>query len=288
MSTIARWFIKRRNLMTAILMAGGGLGGLIGPLLISWIIYTYSWRDAYLLIGAGVFIIVVFSAQFLRRDPYKMGQVPYGEESKASATEPANTSGLSSKQALKTRKFWFFALIYFCIGFCLWTVLIHIVPYAIDRGISPEVAAIILSSMNGAQPVGSIMWGFVADRIGNSKVLVICLCCLFAVVFLLIPVVTPWLMGFIMIFIAFGLGGVSVTQSSMTAELFGMKSHGTILGYTVFTFSLGGAVGTFIGGAIFDSIGSYQIVFLLCGVLILAAITLAMIISQKRTIEITN
>ena len=83
MSTIARWFVKRRNLMTAAMMAGGGLGGLIGPPLVTWIVYTYSWREAYLYLGAGVFVFMVVSAQFLRRDPSKMGQVPYGHESGA-------------------------------------------------------------------------------------------------------------------------------------------------------------------------------------------------------------
>jgi len=282
MSTIARWFVKRRNIMTAVQMAGGGLGGLIGPLLITWLIYTYGWREAYLFIGAGVFVLVIVSAQFLRRDPYKMGQLPYGEEGKVAIKTPVDVSGLSSKQAFKTKKFWFFALIIFCVGFCLWTVMVHIVPYAINQGISPEQAALILSAMNGAQPVGSVVWGLVADRIGNRKVLVTCVCLLSAVIFLLLPLGNPWLIGFLVMVIALGLGGVSVTQSSITAELFGMRSHGTILGYTVFTFSVGGALGTYLAGALFDSTGSYQIIFLLCGALILAAVMMAMYLSRKR------
>jgi MFS family permease len=275
MSTIARWFVKKRNLMTAILMAGGGLGGLIAPPLITWLIYTFTWRDAYFFIGITVFIIMIIAAQFLRRDPSQMGQVPDGE-SKGSTWKPASdVSGLSSKQALLTKRFWLFATAIFCIGFCLWTIMIHIVPYAIDRGISPEIAALILASMNGAQPLGSILGGIIADKIGNAKTLLASICLISTVILLLLPIASPWIMSLIVMIVAFGLGGTSVVQSSMTAELFGMKAHGAILGYTVFTFSLGGAAGTYIAGLIFDFTSSYQWVFLLCGMLIFAAVLIA-------------
>lgn len=286
MSTITRWFVKRRNTMIAILMAGGGLGGLIGPPLITWLIYNYSWRQAFLFVGIGFFGLVILAAQFLRRDPYKMGQVPYGEESQKREKLSSDITGLSSKQAFKTKKFWFFGIAMFCVGFCLWTVMIHIVPYAIDKGISPETSAMILAAMNGAQPVGSILMGILADRIGSRNTLIICVCLLSAVVFLILPVANPWLIGFFVMIVAVGLGGVSVVQSSITAELFGMKSHGTILGYTVFAFSFGGAIGTYIAGAVFDSTGSYQSVFLLSGVLILAAVIMSILLNRIKKADV--
>jgi MFS family permease len=285
MSTIARWFVKRRNMMTAILMAGGGLGGIIGPPLITWIIYNYSWRQAFLFVGIGVFVLVVLAAQFLRRDPSKMGQVPYGEGGHTAGKTFSDVSGLSSKQAFRTGKFWLFAIIQFCIGFSLWTVLIHIVPFAIDRGISPETAAIVLAAMNGAQPVGSIFMGIIADKVGNRKVLVASLCLLSPVILLLLPVTNPWLIGLFVMLIAFGLGGTSVVQSSITAELFGMKSHGAILGYTVFAFSLGGAFGNYMAGAMFDLSGNYHLVFATCGVLVAAAIIIGAALSRVKKME---
>ncbi len=280
MSTIARWFVKRRNIMTAVLMTGGGLGGLIGPPLITWLIYTYTWQNAYLFIGIGVFVLTVLPAQFLRRDPSQMGQVPYGEKTLSEGKTFSSVSGLSPKQALQTRRFWLFAMAIFCIGFCLWTVMVHIVPYAIDRGVTPTVAARILAAMNAAQPVGSIVMGLVADRISNRRTLVTCVCLLSPVIFLVLPISNPWLLAFIVMIIAIGLGGISVVQSSITAELFGMKSHGTILGYTVFTFSVGGALGTFMGGSVFDSLGNYRVVFLLCGILVLAAILMVIFLNR--------
>jgi MFS family permease len=285
MSTIARWFVKRRNIMTAILMAGGGVGGLIGPPLITWLIYTYSWQQAFLFVGIGVFVLVILAAQFLRRDPYKMGQVPYGEASETKEKVPSNVLGLSLKQAFHTTKFWILEFIMVCYGFCSLTTLVHIVPYAIDRGISPATAAVILAVMNGAVPVSSIIVGLIADRIGTRRVFITCVCLLSAIMFLLLPVNIPWLLSLFVMIVSFGGGGISVIQSSMVAELFGMKAHGAILGCTTFAFTVGGAIGPFIAGAVFDSNGNYQLIFLLCGALVIAAIIMAISLNRIRKTE---
>jgi MFS family permease len=282
MSTVCRWFIKRRNIMTAMLMVGGGLGGLIAPPVITWIIYTYNWRDAFLIMGIGVFILMILAAQFLKRDPSKIGQVAYGEQSETPGRAPPGISGLSLKQALQTKKFWVFAALLFCYGFCISTPAVHIVPYAIDIGISPVNAAIILSLMNGMVPVGSIVVALIADRIGSRRAFMTCVCLLASIMLLLLPVTNRWLLSLFMMILSFGGGGLSVIQSTLLAELFGMKSHGVILGCIVFTFTIGGAAGPLIAASVYDSTGSYRWVFLLCGVLVVVAIILAIYMNRIR------
>jgi MFS family permease len=287
MSTVARWFIKRRNIMTAMLMVGGGLGGLVAPPLITWIIYTHSWQEAFLFVGIGVFILIILAAQLLRRDPSQMGQVPYGGASEIRGKTPSSISRLSLKQALYTKKFWFFTIAVFCIGFCNGVPSVHIVPYAIDLGISPATAAIILSVMNGAVPVGSIVVGLIADRISSRKAFMTCVCLLSSIMLLLLPVTSVWLLSFFVMILSFGSGGVAVLLSSLVAELFGMKSHGAILGCIVFSFTLGSAAGPFIAGSIFDSTDSYQWAFLISGFLIIAAIILTAYLNRIRKTEAT-
>jgi MFS family permease len=286
MSTIARWFVKRRNIATAVLFVGGGLGGFMGPPLITWLIYTYNWREAFLFVGIGVFAMIILGAQFLRRDPSKMGQVPYGEESQFRVDSPPKSGGLSMRQALLTKKFWIFIFLVFCIGFCAWTIMVHIVPYAIDAGISPSVAAIILSVLNGGMALGSVVVGLIADRVGSNKAFVTCVCLISVIMFLLLPVVSAWLLGIFVIILAFGLGGFSAVQSSMTAELFGMKAHGAILGSQLFILTLGGAVGTFLAGSIFDCTGNYRLILSLCMVLVAVAIILSVLLNRLRKTEV--
>jgi len=286
MSTIARWFVKRRNIATSVLFVGGGFGGFVGPPLITWLIYTHSWREAFLFVGIGAFIIIILAAQFLRRDPSQMGQVPYGKGSETKGWDaPINVSGLSIKQALNTRKFWLFAITGFCVGFCLNAPMVHIVPYAIDRGISPANAALILSSMNVALPVGSVTVGLIADRIGSRRAFLTCVCLLSAITLLSLPVTNPWLLGVFVTVLSLGAGGVVVLISSLIAELFGMKSHGAILGFLLFSCTIGNASGIVIAGYVFDATGSYLWVFLLCGIIVAVAITIAFLLNRIRKME---
>ena len=77
-STIARWFVKRRGMMTGIAVMGIGVGMLVMPPAVSWLISNCGWRNAYMVIGITVLILMVLAAQFLRRDPSQVGQLPYG------------------------------------------------------------------------------------------------------------------------------------------------------------------------------------------------------------------
>jgi MFS family permease len=285
MSTVARWFVKRRNIMSGIVMVGGGMGGLIGPPLITWLIYTHNWREAFLFIGIGAFFLIILFAQFLRRDPSQMGQIPYGEVSETKENVASNALRLSLKQAFYTTKFWLISLIMFCAGFCCMTIMVHIVPFAIDRGISPATAAVILSISNGTMPVGNIVVGLVADKIGSRRAFITCVFLLSSIMLFLLPVNSAWILSIFLIVLSFGAGGIAVILSSLVAELFGMKSHGTILGCIYFIFTLGGSAGPFIGGSIFDNTGSYQSVFLLCGFLVVLAIILALFLNRIRKTE---
>lgn len=73
LSTVARWFVKRRGIMTGIVIAGVGIGTLIVPPLANWLISLYDWRLSYIIVGSCILVIGVLAAQVLRRDPSKKG-----------------------------------------------------------------------------------------------------------------------------------------------------------------------------------------------------------------------
>jgi len=78
LSTVSRWFVKRRALMCGIVLSGVGIGVVIIPPLAAWLISIYSWRTSYIIVGIIVLVLVILAAQFLRRDPSQVGQLPYG------------------------------------------------------------------------------------------------------------------------------------------------------------------------------------------------------------------
>lgn len=173
LSTVARWFVKRRSLMSGVVLSGMGIGSLIAPPVISQLIVVHDWRLSFGILGVVALIFMVAGGQFLRRDPTKMGLVPYGKDEREEPKSASGTYGLSLKEAAGTAQFWLFFIGFFCYGFCLFAIMVHIVPHAIDLGISTATAANILALMGGASIVGNLALGNLGDRIGNRWVYVI-------------------------------------------------------------------------------------------------------------------
>jgi MFS family permease len=275
-STVTRWFVKRRGIMTGIVAAGIGAGTLIMAPISDWLISVYDWRVSYLILGSIAMVIGIITAQFLRRDPSQMGLVPYGQnESRVENTSSSVTEGLSLKETVATRQFWMLAIVFFSLGYNIFAVTVHIVPHIIDLQISATTAALILAVSGGIQAVGGILLGGIADKVGNRRVLIIGFILISASMFWLLPIKSVWMFYLFAVIYGIGVSGGGIMEPIIVAELFGIKSHGLILGVVSFVFTIGGAVGPFVTGYLYDLNGNYQIAFLLCAVLAVVAIILA-------------
>ena len=91
-STTARWFVKRRGMMTGFVVAGQGIGTLIAPPVANQLISVYGWRTSYIILGVTVFIVIVLAAQYMRRDPEQKGLVPYGQNGSEKCTLQSKTN----------------------------------------------------------------------------------------------------------------------------------------------------------------------------------------------------
>jgi len=264
LSTIARWFAKKRGTMSGIVKAGTGTGMLIMPIVASRLISTYSWRNAYIVIGIIGLVIIMSAAQFLKRDPGQMGQLPDGEEKSNAGSLNSAEGGFFLREATHLRQFWTICAVYFLVLFCAQTILVHITPHAEDLGISAANAASIISIIGGASIVGRLTMGCAGDRIGNKSSLIICFVILLAA-FLWLQLANELWMSYLFAAI-YGVahGGFFALISPMVAELFGMGSHGVILGIVFFSGTTGGAIGPVLAGHIFDITSSYQPAFLIC------------------------
>ncbi len=79
LSTVARWFVKRRGIMSGIVKVGTGIGILVMPIISARLIALTDWRTTLIITGSILFVGVVAGAQLLRRDPARMKLRPYGE-----------------------------------------------------------------------------------------------------------------------------------------------------------------------------------------------------------------
>ncbi len=274
MSTVSRWFVQRRSMMIGIVMAGGGIGTLITPPIANWLISTQGWRTSYIILGSVVLVLIFLAAQFLKRDPAQVGQRSYGENKGDESKLKVVTEGFSLKKTVHTSQFWMLFSINFCLGFSAYVFIIHIAPHAIDLGISATTAAYILAIEGGLSIVGRAAMGTAADRIGNKPTLIIGFILLAIVLFWLVPAAEVWILY--LLAAVFGLAfGVGAVVPPLTAGLFGLGSHGLILGVTTFGYTIGAALGPFLAGYMFDATGSYQGAFLVCAGLSIAGIVLA-------------
>jgi MFS family permease len=261
LSTTARWFVKRRGMMTGIIKVGTGVGMLIMPLVINGLITAYNWRTAFVVLGAAVLFFYCSGSQFLVRDPGKMGLAPDGGKHGHPFDQAAPERGLTLQEAARTVQFWTMCFAFFVVLFCAITVLMHLVTHAIDLGIAPTNAAAALSALGGASIVGRFIMGGAGDRIGNKAALVICFVCLVSSLVWLQLADQLWMLFLFALVYGFAHGGFFALVSPLTADLFGTRSHGVIFGIVACAATVGGAGGPVTAGYLFDITGSYGIVF---------------------------
>jgi len=283
-STIPKWFARQRGIAVGITVTGFSLGGIIWPPLAQWLISGYGWRQAFLILGLVAFIIIIPLAQFMKHSPQRIGLRPYGEsgtlEDKKSLASAV--SGLSLAQAIKTSRFWLFGLIEFCFFFSWGVINVHIVPCAIDIGISAIVAASILSIIAGISVISRLSMGFISNRVGGRLLLSICLALATLALIWLLFAKETWMFYLFAIIFGLAYGGYETVEMLIPSELFGVKSLGAILGAIFLLGAIAMALGPILAGVIFDITGSYGLAFLICVILGALSILLGLILLRYK------
>ncbi len=258
-STVARWFTLKRGTMTGIAVAGIGVGNLFIPPMANELISIFNWRIAFLILGGLVLIIVIIASQFLKRDPSKIGQAPFGDRVVKERKSNPPSADYSLARAAKTGQFWLVFALFFSFGFCLCAIMVHISPIATDAGISATIAASFVSMIGVGSIIGRLTLGRVGDRIKFRAIFVICFILMSLSLFWVLFTTSVW--GLYLFTLAFGAayGGCAISQPLLVAELFGVKSHGVILGTVSNGFTIGCALGPVLVGYIFDATQNYHL-----------------------------
>lgn len=282
LSTVARWFVKTRALMTGIVLASSGVALIVILPLASQLISNYGWRTSYIIIGILALVVIIPAAQLLRRDPGQMGLLPQGANEVKKNSSDSPHSWLSFREAIHTRQLWLLSGIYFCTYFLFYSLSVHIIIHATGQGISPTKAVGIMAMVGGGGIAGRVLMGIVADRVGSKLSMVVSSMLMIIALFLLL-VAEEWQMLYLFgVIFGFGHGGLATMESPRTAEIFGMHSHGVILGFVFFADTIGGAVGPFLAGYTFDVTGSYHLAFSLCAAIGVVDLILVLLLRPIR------
>lgn len=271
LSTVARWFVKYRGMMSGITKVGTGAGQFLVPLIASALISAFGWRNAYLIIGGVVLVLLVSLAQLMKRDPSLIGLLPDGNQQiRHCNTLLMKKNSLPLLEAVRTNQFWKICLAEFSAYFCIFTIIVHIVPHAIDKGMEPSIAAMVLATIGGASMIGRFVMGIVNDKIGGRYSLMISFIILIGSIILLQIISAAWMLFIFALVYGFAHGGILTVMSPMIAEFFGMGSHGQLFGAILFVGTIGATIGPILSGYIFDTTGEYMMAFMILTVFAIA------------------
>jgi MFS family permease len=270
---VATWFDRSRGMALALTLTGPGLMGVVTPVLLDTLIQRYGWRAGYITMGVFALITLVPLVLFFRenRDDGRHGGTV--------ASTPRLQTGVTVKEAVRSRHFWQIGFSFLLIGGVVSALMVHLVPLIIDAGLGRGTAVRIAGVLGIAVIVGRMLTGYLVDRFHPPTV---------AAVFLFMPVfgcllliAGPESAGMIVLAVAFiGLAAGSEVDlvPYLTARYFGLKAYGRIYSWMFVAFYVGVGIGPLFLGWRYDLDGHYTraleivIPFLIVGVLAIATL----------------
>ena len=284
-ATVTKWFGGRAGLANGIVMSGFGMAQILLPPIATYIIIQYGWETCFVILGMAAWGLGIPAWGFIRNPPPGTS-ADTGDISKVDETTPATDYALS--EALRTPALWIMLTTYMTVAVCHQMMVIHIVVAAIDTGITPEAAAIILTLGGITSTAGRLIIGGLASKIDNKIVLALCLAVQAPVLLFLAG--ASDLHVFYIIAAVYGLayGGVSPIMPTMAASLFGTRSLGSIFGTLNLAYTTGVAIGPLLAGYIFDVTGSYFIAFFSAAIAMAIVFLLCLLLkSPKKKVIVT-
>ena len=266
-TTASRWFVKKRGFVLGLTSSGAGVGTVFTAPIATYLISVFNWRTAFIVLGFSSWIVIAAISFLLKKDPHDIGLLPDGLKSEpleaASESKVGGVllTGLSLGQACRMSQFWLLGLSWLFISFSMHMIFVHIVPYAIDVGLSPMDASFVLSLLGFANILGRVVSGRLSDSFGRKPLALTCALLQIVALLWLIWAHHIWMLYPFALVFGFTFGGSSTLITIFVGDIFGMRSLGAIMGILTAGFGLGAAIGPATGGYIFDVSGSYIMAF---------------------------
>jgi len=253
MADISHWFVRRRGIAVSICAAGNYIAGTIWPVVLQHFISTHGWRATHIGVGIVCAVTIVPLAFTLRRRP------PPHDEAAAGASAHLHAQGMLNLSPNALQVLLCIAGVACCVAMSMPQV--HIVAYCGDLGYGVARGAEMLSLMLMFGIVSRVASGFIADRIGGLRTLL--LGAALQGLALLFYLMFDGLASLYVISALFGLfqGGIVPSYAIIVREYFPPQEAGIRVGLALMATLFGMALGGWMSGAIFDLTGSYQAAF---------------------------
>ncbi|MFL2627787.1 MAG: MFS transporter [Dehalococcoidia bacterium] len=267
-TTLARWFIKKRGRATGIATTGINVGEAIMAPVIQLLITYVGWRKTWQFMAIVPWLIIApTSFLFMRRSPEDLGLKPDGDSDqivdKQNFTKsPQDIEEIwTPKDAFKTTSLWALVFSTNLAAIAVIGVVLHQIPFMIDQGLSPGIAALSLTTYAIFAIPSKLIWGFLAEKVAIKYLTSASL--LGSAIGLLILIQASTIKGVLLFGVIYGLtrGAWAVVQSLIWADYFGRAFLGSIRGFVSPIQGLSAIFGPLFAGWLRDTTNSYQIPF---------------------------
>jgi predicted MFS family arabinose efflux permease len=265
---------ERRSWAFGIATASGSMGQFIFAPLAAALISAHGWQNAFLVLAGLSLLIVLFAAPLLVHNT-------------SSVPRRAGEADITMRDAIGTafrhRSYWLLMSGFFVCGFQLAFILVHLPPYLAEHGISKEFAGIAMGLIGLFNVAGSYAAGIIGGK-GEKRVPLAAIYLLRALLvagFVLLPVSPLTTLVFTASMGLLWLSTVPLTMGLVTV-MFGTRYMATLYGFVFVSHQLGSFLGVWLGGRLYDSYGSYVIVWWLSVALGLFAFAVHLPIREQR------
>ena len=294
-ATIAnRWFVKRRGLVIGILTAAAASGQLVFLPGLSKLAQDPGWRASSLVIALGAYVMVPLIFFFLKEDPQSIGTTPYGADK--DWMPPVLQKGNAAKNAIDTlkaavrvRNFWYLVGSFFVCGLSTSGLIgTHFIPAAHDHGMPTVTAASLLALIGIFDVVGTILSGYLTDRIDPRKLLFFYYLLRGLSLFLLPSILFSSLHPSTLVFIIFyGLDWVATVPPTvlLCRQVLTPEKGAIIYGWVFAAHQVGGAIAAFGAAALRIKFGDYAAAFYVTGIMCVITSYFVLQITLKEKVK---
>lgn len=268
---VTRWFVARRARAMSIAQTGVSVGGVVLVPFITGLVLEHGLDVATRVLAALlVGVVLPVTAFVLRDDPHELGLAPDGGMRPDPTAAPAHPAGpvWSRREAARTAAFRGLVVAFGGILFCQVATAMHQIS-VLREHMEPRLAALALSTTAAGSIVARLVVGSFADRVDQRR-LGVALIVLQAGALATFALAgsTPLLFAASLVF-GFTIGNLFMLQSLIVADLFGMRSFGTVLGLLQLVTQTASGLGPLALGALHEGFGGYP-----PGLLVLVALAL--------------
>ena len=256
---VARWFRKKRGRAMGYAYLGLGLGGVVAPLTVHYLLSTVGWRIGIQTLGLAILLMLYpVGIWVTRSSPADVGLIPDGTTETPTEIEQG-AAPTKVGLVLRSANFWLILAGSFLVVGAIGAVIQHFILFLKDLGYSGSRASEFSTILLASSLAGRVAVGYVADRLTKKNIMAVFYVTIGAAVLLLgfsNSSIAIWIFAIVF---GFSMGADYMLIPLVTAECFGTHALGKILGLIIMGYSLGQWGAPWLLGRIFDASHSYQL-----------------------------